>query len=87
MASSSIISDLQKQINQLHKDILIKNKPIKNLEYVGINMKPCEYCKTNIGYHYHDLDKKIIGANWDNNKHMCEYCKEHPGGIHFHLLE
>lgn len=57
MASSSIISNLQKQINQLHKDILIKNKPIKNLEYLGINMKPCEYCK------------------------------EHPGGMHFHLLE
>ncbi len=34
MASSSIISDLQKQINQLHKDILIKNKPIKNLAYL-----------------------------------------------------
>ena len=87
MASSSLVSDLQKQINRLHEELLNKTKPIKNLKYVGINMKPCEYCKNNIGYHYHDLDKKIAWPNWDNNKHMCEYCKKCPGGMHWHIFE
>ncbi len=50
-------------------------------------MKPCEYCQNNVGFHCHDLDKRIAWPNWDNNKHMCEYCKKHPGGMHIHLLE
>ena len=60
------------------------NKPLNGLEYVGINMKPCEYCKTVEGQHYHDLNKNTPYDNWIDNKHMCELCKENPGAIHFH---
>lgn len=71
--------------NNLPPNLLNINKPLNKLEYVGINMKPCEFCKTIEGKHYHDLDKNSAYDNWIDNKHMCEYCKENPGAIHFHF--
>ena len=32
-------------VNNLPPNLLNINKPLNGLEYVGINMKPCEYCK------------------------------------------
>ena len=71
-------------VNNLPPNLLNINKPLNGLEYVGINMKPCEYCKTVEGQHYHDLNKNTPYDNWIDNKHMCELCKENPGAIHFH---
>jgi len=70
--------------NSLPPKLINMDVPINDLIYVGINMKPCEYCKTNIGYHYHDLNKTTKWDNWIDNKHVCKYCKENPGAIHIH---
>lgn len=72
-------------VNNLPPNLLNINKPLNGLEYVGINMKPCEYCKTVEGQHYHDLDKNTPYDNWIDNKHMCKFCKDNPGAIHFHF--
>jgi hypothetical protein len=72
-------------VNNLPPNLLNINKPLNGLEYVGINMKPCEYCKTVEGQHYHDLDRNTSYDNWIDNKHMCKFCKENPGAIHFHF--
>ena len=71
-------------VNNLKSNLLDINKPLNKLQYVGINMKPCEYCKTIKGKHYHDLDKKEPYDNWIDNKHMCKFCEDNPGAIHFH---
>lgn len=54
--------------------------------YVGINMAPCLYCKFNIGVHYHScIPDSQPWPNYADDKHMCLYCKEHPGDYHIHL--
>ena len=62
---------------------------IDNLSYIGINMAPCEYCKNNKGYHYHNIDKNISskGDNYIDNKHMCMICMKNPGKLHIHIDE
>ena len=55
-----------------------------NIVHVGINMKPCQYCVTHTGFHYHDLNKETKWNNFKNHHSGCAHCKNHPNGIHFH---
>ena len=65
-------------------DTLLDTK-IDNLDYVGINMHPCEYCKTNKGVHFHSVNPNSKQYdNYINDEHMCDYCKHNPGKLHIH---
>jgi hypothetical protein len=79
-----MVNDLNVDNKNYNRDFL--NTKIPNLEYVGINMKPCEHCKKNNGVHYHNinLDSKSIGDNWKDDKHMCKLCKDNQGKLHIH---
>lgn len=102
MSSSILLNNEYKnkaQYNKLHVEkiktdnLFVDNnfldKHIENLEYVGINMKPCEYCKNFKGIHYHNIDKNYlsIGDNYIDNKHACLICKENKGKLHIHLKQ
>lgn len=65
--------------------VLLKNVFFSN-GYIGINMKPCIYCKLFSGKHFHYLspDKPIWRDNIKSSKHMCDICKQNPGQYHFH---
>ena len=83
MSYYSFLSNEDK--NEIKYNFLDAN--INDLNYVGINMKPCEYCIHNKGIHYHNvnLNYNSIGYNYIDNKHMCKICKENPGKLHIHL--
>ena len=54
--------------------------------YIGINKKPCLYCKLFPGKHFHYLSPtKIVWAeNFKSDQHMCHICVQYPGQYHFH---
>jgi hypothetical protein len=54
--------------------------------YIGINMKPCSFCKDFKGKHMHFIGENSYKnyPNYANNHLLCNYCKNHPGKIHIH---
>jgi len=100
MSSSSLLSNearnkvqynrleaVKIKTNHLSIDNNFLDTDIPGLKYMGINMKPCQYCRHNEGIHYHNLNKNdnSIGYNYIDDKHMCEICKANPGKLHIHL--
>jgi hypothetical protein len=54
--------------------------------YVGINMRPCKFCKTFKGEHIHFLNDSLVKycPNYANSNTFCKYCKLLPGKMHIH---
>ena len=51
----------------------------------GVNMHPCDICKTEKGVHYHSFHPTAKAhPNWENDRHMCPACKTSPGDLHVH---